>query len=84
MSVWTVWVVAFLEYVSEPWLLFMLGQFNGAFGVSLVSGVGFYVYLVFVELSWDIMEPVTYFTGSLISLAGTCVADSLLTRTPAH
>jgi hypothetical protein len=45
-------------------------QFNGVFGLSLTAGVGFYFYLAFIELSWDIMEPITYFTGTAISIVG--------------
>ncbi len=45
-------------------------QFNGVFGLSLTAGVGFYGYLTFVELSWDIMEPITYFTGTAVTVVG--------------
>jgi len=51
---------------AEKWA----SAFNATFGVALTSGVAFYAYLVFVELSWDIMEPLTYFTGSIISIVG--------------
>jgi len=34
----------------------------------MTAGVGFYAYLTFDYLSWDIMEPVTYFTGEAVVL----------------
>eukprot|EP01029_Cantina_marsupialis_P029008 TRINITY_DN778370_c0_g1_i1.p1 TRINITY_DN778370_c0_g1~~TRINITY_DN778370_c0_g1_i1.p1 ORF type:complete len:250 (+),score=68.14 TRINITY_DN778370_c0_g1_i1:69-818(+) len=37
---------------------------------GLLSGVGFYWYLVYVAASWDLMEPVTYFTGSAFLCLG--------------
>ena len=39
---------------------------------ALASGVGFYWWLVYDYLSWDIMEPVTYFTNSFFVIVG-CV-----------
>lgn len=36
--------------------------------VAMTAGVGFYAYLTFDYLSWDIMEPVTYFTGEAVVL----------------
>jgi hypothetical protein len=45
-------------------------QFNAAFGLGLTGGIGLYGYLSFVELNWDIMEPITYITGTGISLIG--------------
>jgi Mitochondrial calcium uniporter len=47
-----------------------LVQFNAMFGLGLTTGIGLYGYLSFVELNWDIMEPITYITGTGISLVG--------------
>lgn len=36
-------------------------------GFGGLTGVfGLYLYLTYVELSWDIMEPVSYFTGGAV------------------
>ncbi|DAZ97395.1 TPA: hypothetical protein N0F65_011279 [Lagenidium giganteum] len=37
---------------------------------SLVGGFGLYFWLSFIHFSWDIMEPVTYFTGFGMSIVG--------------
>jgi hypothetical protein len=37
---------------------------------SLVGGFGLYFWLSFIHFSWDIMEPVTYFTGLSVSIVG--------------
>nr|CCA18762.1 transmembrane protein putative [Albugo laibachii Nc14]CCA25202.1 transmembrane protein putative [Albugo laibachii Nc14] len=37
---------------------------------TLVSGFGLYFWLSFFHFSWDIMEPVTYFTGFGVSIIG--------------
>ncbi len=37
---------------------------------GLMGGVSFYWYLSYVLFSWDIMEPVTYFTGTFFSIVG--------------
>ncbi|CAI5731078.1 unnamed protein product [Peronospora destructor] len=43
-----------------------------AYGLStsLVGAFGLYFWLSFIHFSWDIMEPVTYFTGFGISIIG--------------
>ncbi|CAM9441598.1 unnamed protein product, partial [Phaeothamnion confervicola] len=44
----------------------------GMWGLSggVVAGAGSYWYLAYVHFSWDIMEPVTFFTGLGISTIG--------------
>ncbi|KAL7694181.1 putative calcium uniporter protein [Plasmopara halstedii] len=37
---------------------------------SLVGAFGLYFWLSFIHFSWDIMEPVTYFTGFGVSIIG--------------
>ncbi|KAJ0395543.1 hypothetical protein P43SY_003011 [Pythium insidiosum] len=37
---------------------------------SLVGVFGLYFWLAFIHFSWDIMEPVTYFTGFGVSIMG--------------
>lgn len=43
-----------------------------AYGLStaLVGTFGLYFWLSFIHFSWDIMEPVTYFTGFGVSILG--------------
>ena len=41
----------------------------GGFG-ALLAGTGFYWWLSYVYFSWDIMEPVTYFTAGFFSIVG--------------
>ncbi|TMW67129.1 hypothetical protein Poli38472_012245 [Pythium oligandrum] len=41
-----------------------------ALSTSLVGGFGLYFWLSFIYFSWDIMEPVTYFTGFGVSIVG--------------
>ncbi|RLN73972.1 hypothetical protein BBJ28_00006649 [Nothophytophthora sp. Chile5] len=43
-----------------------------AYGLSttLVGAFGLYFWLSFIHFSWDIMEPVTYFTGFGVSIIG--------------
>ncbi|KAI9915251.1 hypothetical protein PsorP6_007323 [Peronosclerospora sorghi] len=43
-----------------------------AYGLSssLVGAFGLYFWLSFIHFSWDIMEPVTYFTGFGVSILG--------------
>ena len=43
-----------------------------AYGLStsLVGAFGLYFWLSFIHFSWDIMEPVTYFTGFGVSVVG--------------
>ena len=41
----------------------------GGFG-ALLAGTGVYWWLSYVYFSWDIMEPVTYFTASFFSIVG--------------
>ena len=36
--------------------------------VALLGGVGYLWQLTYYELSWDIMEPVTYFIGSSFAI----------------
>ena len=44
--------------------------------LALSGGTGFYYWLVFEELSWDIMEPITFFTGVGVGLIGYVVLIS--------
>jgi Mitochondrial calcium uniporter len=37
---------------------------------GILAGAGGYWYLVYVHFSWDIMEPVTFFTGLGVSTSG--------------
>jgi len=57
--------------------LFFIGLLLQASWVGfagLGAGVGFYWWLVYDFMSWDIMEPVTYFTGAFFAIVG-CVAS---------
>ncbi|KDO25904.1 hypothetical protein SPRG_08845 [Saprolegnia parasitica CBS 223.65] len=38
--------------------------------LGLVGSFGLYAWLSFIHFSWDIMEPVTYFTGFGVSIVG--------------
>eukprot|EP01138_Halocafeteria_seosinensis_P007718 gb/GECG01007886.1/.p1 GENE.gb/GECG01007886.1/~~gb/GECG01007886.1/.p1 ORF type:complete len:437 (+),score=58.76 gb/GECG01007886.1/:1-1311(+) len=55
-----------LEQIADRWTR----RINFAIFVSLLSGTFGYAYLTFEYLSWDIMEPVTYFTASGIAIFG--------------
>lgn len=57
---------SFFSHVMYSSLL----QSNALFGLSLAGGIAGYAYLSFVELSWDIMEPVTYLTGTAVTFVG--------------
>lgn len=41
-----------------------------ALSTGLVGTFGLYFWLSFIHFSWDIMEPVTYFTGFGVSIVG--------------